>query len=150
MIRLQSVSNADYEAYNGTTLDFSFVDSGENPLTVYGGTLDVINGILTVTHGYIAEYAGETLPGAWISDRDVYADGNTPATGAQVVYELDSADYQTYQLTAKQLATLSGLNHITAVLSGSGDVTASAAPVTVEYRADPALALAAENNLQEG
>lgn len=41
--------------------------------TVYGGSVDVMNGLLTVTHGQIASYDGETLPGKWISDRDVYS-----------------------------------------------------------------------------
>ena len=113
------------------------MDYGANPVTC----------TLIVTHGYIASYAGETLPGAWISDRDVYAADTLPTTGAQVVYELAPADYQTYQLTAAQLATLGGSNTISAALSGSGAVTSTTAPVTVEYRADPALALgAAENN----
>jgi len=92
--------------------------------TVYGGTLDVTTGVLTVTRGQIASYAGETLPGAWISDRDVYAAGTSPSTGAQVVYEL--AEPITYQLTPTQVRTLYGENNLWA---DTGDVTA-------EYRAD--------------
>ena len=123
---------------NPLTVQIAFTDSDNNnaSITVYGGRLDVTNGKLKVTHGYIASYAGETLPGVWISDRDVYAPGKTPTTGAQVVYELAPADYQTYQLTAAQLATLAGDNTI----------SADAGSVTVEYRADPALALGAANN----
>jgi hypothetical protein len=94
------------------------------PTTVYGGTLDVTKGILTVTKGLIASYAGETLPGAWISDRDVYAAGATPTTGAQVVYNL--ATPQTYTLTPVQVKTLLGENRI----------YADAGQVTVQYRAD--------------
>lgn len=96
--------------------------------TVYGGTLDVTAGQLIVTWGNIASYAGETLPGTWLSDRDVYSPGATPTEGAQVVYEL--AEPVTYQLTAVEIATLLGENHI-ATDAGSVEVT---------YRADAALA----------
>ena len=85
--------------------------------TVYGGTLDVVTGVLTVDRASISSYAGETLPGAWISDRDVYAPGTSPTTGAQVVYEL--ATPITYQLTPQEVETLKGQNH---VWSDSGDV----------------------------
>jgi hypothetical protein len=40
-------------AEDGTTYTIEFRD-GDNPLTVYGGTLDVTSGELTVTHGYIS------------------------------------------------------------------------------------------------
>ena len=47
--QLQSGSSADtYEPYNGTTYPISWADEAG---TVYGGTLDVTNGVLTVTHG---------------------------------------------------------------------------------------------------
>ena len=74
-------------------------------------------------------YHGESLPGRWISDRDVYASGATPTTGAQVVYEL--AAPLTYQLTPQQLATLAGYNA----------VSTDAGTLSVTYRADPALSL---------
>lgn len=78
--------------------------------TIYGGTLDVVSGVLTVTDAQIASYAGETLPGEWISDRDVYAAGTTPTTGAQVVYKL--AKPQTYRLTGAEVRTIAGFNQI--------------------------------------
>lgn len=78
--------------------------------TVYGGTLDVVTGVLTVDRASISSYAGETLPGAWISDRDVYAPGTSPTTGAQVVYEL--AAPLTYQLAETQVAVLTGTNNV--------------------------------------
>jgi hypothetical protein len=98
-----------YEPYNGTTYTIEFRD-GDNPLTVYGGTLDVTSGELTVTDAYISSYNGETLPSTWISDRDVYAEGTTPTTGAEVVYKL--ANSVTYQLTPTQIRTLVGTNNI--------------------------------------
>ena len=96
-------------AEDGTTYTIQFTD-GDNPLTVYGGTLDVVSGTLTVTDAYIASYNAETLPSTWISDRDVYAVGTTPTTGAEVVYKL--ANSVTYHLTPTQVRTLVGNNNI--------------------------------------
>lgn len=86
--------------------------------TVYGGTLDIISGALTVTHGYIESYNGEELPGVWISDRDVYVEGTLPSFGAQVVYELIIPNY--YALPALEIKSIAGVNN---VWSDSGDVT---------------------------
>ena len=108
------------------------------PLTVYGGVLDVLAGILTVTYGHIASYAGESLPGAWISDRDIYIAGASPSAGAQVAYEL--ADPVIYQLTPQMVTTLAGMNNIWA---DTGDVT-------VERGAYLAALQAEIERLQEG
>ena len=111
----------DYEPYRSNTYNITFsAEAG----TVYGGSLDVTTGVLTVDRAQIASYAGETLPSTWISDRDVYSAGVTPTTGAQVVYEL--ATPQTYQLTPTEIRTLLGENNIWA---NTGDTT-------VTYRAD--------------
>ena len=91
--------------------------------TVYGGTLDVTTGLLTVTHGNIASYNGESLPGKWISSIDVYSAGGTPTTGAQVVYEL--ATPQTYQLTPTEVDLLLGDNNVWA---DTGDMTLTYRP----------------------
>lgn len=83
------------------------------PTTAYGGTLTVNmdgSGTLVVTDANIASYNGETLPSTWISDRDVYASGTTPTTGAQVVYKLASP--VTYNFTAQQIRSLAGVNYI--------------------------------------
>lgn len=103
-------------AEDGTTYTIQFKD-GDNPLTVYGGTLDVTSGELTVTDAYIASYNAETLPSTWISDRDVYAEGTAPTTGAEVVYKL--ANSVTYHLTPVQIRTLVGNNNI---WTGTGDI----------------------------
>ena len=79
--------------------------------TVYGGEVDFNEGAAKVTDGYIASYDGETLPSTWISDRDVYAEGTTPTTGAEVVYKL--ATPTTLQLTPTQLEMLKGYNRVT-------------------------------------
>jgi hypothetical protein len=86
--------------------------------TFYRGSLNVTTGLLTVTDGYIDSYNGETLPSTWISDRDVYAEGTSPTTGAQVVYTLGTP--QTYQLTGQEITTLLGRNTIWA---DTGDVS---------------------------
>lgn len=121
-----TVANGDdstAENYEATVYPVIWQSAG----IVYGGTLNPVTGELVVTHGQIASYAGETLPGAWISDRDVYAAGTTPTTGAQVVYEL--ATPITYTLTPTEIRTLLGANNIWA---DTGDVD-------VDYRADTKL-----------
>lgn len=103
-----------YEPYQSDVYSVSWQSQAG---TVYGGALYVGSGVLTVTHGQIASYAGETLPGWWISDRDIYAPGTSPTTGAQVVYALASP--VSYQLTAQDVRALSGVNHVWA---DTGDV----------------------------
>jgi hypothetical protein len=113
-LELGSTATA-YEPYQGTTYPITFPSEAG---TVYGGQLDVT---------IIASYAGEALPGAWISDRDVYAEGVTPTTGAQIVYEL--ATPITYQLTPTEVKTL----------LGSNSVWADTGNTSLAYRADPKL-----------
>lgn len=122
MIRLASDVDTTYQPYTGyDTYDIAFPSEAG---TVYGGTLDVTRGVLTVTDAQIASYAGEMLPGEWISDRDVYVAGTTPTTGAQVVYKL--ATPITYTLTPQEITSLLGTNNLWAD-TGNSDV---------EYRAD--------------
>lgn len=116
------ISNANMQIELGSTAtDFAEYQGTAYPITLsdtcYGGTLDVTSGVLTVTHGYIASYDGEDLPGAWISDRDVYAEGTTPTTGAEVVYEL--AEPTSITLTATDISTVLGCNNI---FADSGEV----------------------------
>lgn len=85
--------------------------------TVYGGSLNVTTGVLTVEWGNIASYNGEPLSGEWISDRDVYSAGSIPTAGAQVVYKL--ATPVTYQLTPQEVTALSGANN---VFADTGDI----------------------------
>lgn len=97
---------------DGTTYTTNF------PQVVYGGTLDVVKGILTVTYDNIASYNGETLNGEWISDRDVYVSGTTPTTGAQVVYELDTPIV--YSVSPKDIELITGTCNVWAT---TGDIT---------------------------
>lgn len=87
---------------------------------VFGGELDLNTGILTITHALIQSYAGETLPGEWMSDRDEYVVGSTPTIGAQVVYEL--ATPATTQLTAQDIEVFLGDNAIWSDVDGSTTV----------------------------
>ena len=107
--QLESGSTATtYEPYNpqSQTIQVSWqTEAGE----VYGGYVDLVSGELTVTDGYIASYNGETLPSTWISDRDTYAEGTSPTTGAEVVYKL--ANPQTYQNDGNQIKSLLGNNN---------------------------------------
>ena len=54
----------------------------------YSGIFDIANKKIIRTHGHIASYNGESLPGMWYSSKDVYSSGTTPSIGAEVVYEL--------------------------------------------------------------
>ena len=95
-----------YEPYPpGTTATLTL------PETIYGGTVDAVTGVGSKTWGYIASYNGESLPGEWISDRDVYSAGTTPTTGAQVAYNL--ATPEPFQATGNQpLPAVAGLNTV--------------------------------------
>lgn len=77
--------------------------------TVYGGTLDVLTGVLTA-RPYYASYNGETLVGPWVSSMDKYVAGATPTTGAQVV-DLGGTP-TTVQLDPAQLTLLAGENYV--------------------------------------
>ena len=105
MIRLASETDATFEPYNGQTVT---VQLGQ---TVYGGTLNVTTGVLTVETANIASYNGETIGEPWWSSMDEYVAGATPTTGAQVVYTL--ATPTTVSLTPAQLALLEGYNILT-------------------------------------
>lgn len=111
-------TDSTFEAYSGTVTPVAF----EN--TVYGGTLTVNDdgtGTLESEWGLISSYDGETLPGEWISDRDVYATGTTPTTGAQVAYKL--AEATTVDLTTDEVFSLIGQNNVWTDTNGQNMVT---------------------------
>lgn len=108
-----------YAPYQGKTLHLV------SPKTVYGGKI-AADGTGHRTWGYIASYAGETLPGEWISDRDVYVEGTAPTIGAEVAYRLT----EPIPFTATGGATLPALEGINTILTDADSVT-------VKARADP-------------
>lgn len=126
MIRISTEPDSTYEPYSNicpisghtdvtVTVASTSGGSGEDytvslGATYYGGNVDVTTGELEVTWGNIASYAGETLPGEWLSSLDEYTALGTPTTGAQVVYEL--ATPQTFTLTKEQIQTLLGQNYV--------------------------------------
>ena len=109
-----------YAPYTGTTATLNL------PETIYGGTVDAVTGAGSKTWGYIASYNVESLPGEWISDRDVYSAGTTPTTGAQVAYKLITPE--PFQATDLQLLP---------ALSGENVLITNADSLTVTGRADP-------------
>ena len=105
MVEVGEVTPSTYEPYNGTVYPATF------PSTIYGGYVDMVTGEVWATWPEIASYDGETLPGRWLSDRDVYSAGSTPTTGAQVVYELASPVIIT-TLTPQQINAIKGNNTV--------------------------------------
>lgn len=79
---------------------------------VYGGNVNLINGDINITKANIATYAGEELPGEWLSDRDEYEPGTMPTNGAQVVYDLNTI--QTDTTTPVKVKSRAGTNEISA------------------------------------
>ena len=118
-VQIEFGSPTAYEPYNGNTYAIDWTTEAG---TVYGGTLDVVTGVLTVDRANIASYNGEVINEPWLSSMDAYAVGTTPTTGAQVVYTL--ATPLTYQLTAQEVEALVGTNN---VWSSSGDVSVTVA-----------------------
>lgn len=94
---------SDFEPYQpGTTSTLAL------PETIYGGTVDAVTGVGSKTWGYIANYNGESLPGEWISDRDVYSAGASPTAGAQVAYKL--ATPESFKVSQVSIPSLRGEN----------------------------------------
>jgi len=104
-------SVTEFEPYTAETNTHQYSE------TIYGGVDDFVNGELSVEWGYIASYDEETLPGEWISDRDVYAPGTTPTTGAEVCYKL--ATPTTIETSAEEITTVSGTN----IISGTEPIS---------------------------
>lgn len=109
-----------YAPYTGQTATLAM------PRTIYGGTVDAVTGEGQETWKLIDSYAGEDLPGKWISDRDVYASGTAPTTGAQLAYKLT----EPISFTATGAQPISALSRVNTVLTDADSVT-------VTGRADP-------------
>lgn len=97
MIRLGSVTDPSFEPYanicpiigqDKASLSWNTNQGiAMNFGTTYYGGIANFEGTLTHDWQRIASYDGETLSGEWLSDRDEYASGTTPTTGAEVVYK---------------------------------------------------------------
>lgn len=119
------------EVVEGTTAPTTYKPyiSQTNTLTlpeiVYGGEVDAVTGDGKRTWGIIDNYAGETIPKEWISDRDVYSADKNPTVGAQVAY----------RLAGPVPFTATGEQPIPA-LAGANTVLTDADSVSVSGRAD--------------
>lgn len=101
------------------TEDTVTCDFTETVGTVYGGTLDVISGVLKVTKKCYENYNNESVPRDWISSMDVFNNTSIkPTKGAQVVYDLYRPEV--YQLTPLEVRCLLANNHF---WCDSGNVT---------------------------
>lgn len=79
---------------------------------IYSAIVHPIEGKLYVTSGHISSYNGETLTTQWWSDRDNYVEGNSPTTGAEVVYALDEKDWIEYDITPVTMPLFYHQNYI--------------------------------------
>lgn len=119
------------EVVEGTTAPTTYKPyiSQTNTLTlpeiVYGGEVDAVTGDGKRTWGIIDNYAGETIPKEWISDRDVYSADKNPTVGAQVAY----------RFAGPVPFTATGEQPIPA-LAGANTVLTDADSVSVSGRAD--------------
>ena len=98
------------------TYTIPFTDGQGQSVEVFGGSVDVINGVVTPCP-YYASYNGEQLTGEWISDRDVYSPNTTPTTGAQVVNI--GATGTPFSVQPTSIKSLDGDNN---VFASTGDV----------------------------
>ena len=112
IIHVQVESGSTPSSYEPYTSNTYTIQLGQ---TVYGGSIDVTNGVLTKAP-YYDPYNGETLVGPWVSSMDKYVSGATPTTGAQVV-DLGGTGTDV-QLTATEVQMLLGSNTLWA---DSGD-----------------------------
>jgi hypothetical protein len=75
---------------------------------MYAGLVNVLTGEVDTTWGYIASYAGETLPGEWWSNYSNSTTASTPETGEEVIYELATPTVSS--ITSVALTTDEGYN----------------------------------------
>ena len=108
MIVRSSEEDPAFEPYVGTAYTVEFPAAAG---TVYGGTLDLLAGTLTVLPAY-ASYAGQTLVGPWLSSMDAYAAGAAPTVGAQVL-DLGGAP-AVYSVAPPGLSAAAGENTLSA------------------------------------
>lgn len=100
---------------DGGAMNISIEDGSSIALTapqeIPSGWIDN-SGHGQITWALIQSYANETLPAEWISDRDVYTQGGTPTTGAQVAYQLATPIDIT--LDPAPLTSINGTNTVSA------------------------------------
>lgn len=111
-----------YEAYIGNTYAVDWTSAAG---TVYAGSYEAASGKLKARPQYSA-YNGETLVGPWLSSMDVYEEGATPTTGAQVV-DLGGTETE-YAITPQSIIPIVGQNYVWA---NCGDIN------SLQYYVEP-------------
>ena len=139
-IEKSTTAPTTYTPYIGSTSTLTL------PRTIYGGTVDAVTGEGQETWKLIDSYAGEYLPGKWISDRDVYASGTAPTTGAQVAYKLDKPASFT-ATGAQPIPALSGVN---TVLTDADSTTVTGMADLEDAVGDAINAVKAQQNILVG
>lgn len=89
----EAITSASFQIANNAEFNNAVTYTTNVPAAagdVYSFTYNPVLGKIYVGTGHITSYNGETLPGAWISDRDIYDANSTPSTGAEVIYDLAS------------------------------------------------------------
>ena len=112
-ISVSDISNAQlelndevttYEAYQGTT---TTIPLGS---TVYGGSLECVEGQVISEWVNIASYSGETIEEPWLCSQAPFVSGTTPPTGSQVVYKTSTPT--SLSVSGANIPTLSGVNNV--------------------------------------
>jgi hypothetical protein len=106
--------SVDTGGFMPQTISFRMMQS------LYGGIIDLVNQKYIRVYGYIPTYGGESLPGVWYSSKDVYAEGATPSTGAEVVYALatpvvESISVATFNMTPKTVHAITAGTGVSSV-----------------------------------
>lgn len=82
----------DSGGYSGPIVENAVhtIDWSESIEPLYGAEIDLVTGTIRKTWECIESYAGEELPGRWLSSMEPYNSESTPTIGAQVLFELES------------------------------------------------------------
>lgn len=104
MIRLATDTDSTFEPYHGKTYTTAFNQ------TVYGGTLDVLTGELTITHGFITVNGTENIGKSTLTNCDIY------------IFGVVGADFSKPFITSAFEYSATAVNAIGYTWRGSSDV----------------------------
>ena len=98
----EEITTASFQLASNSDMTGAITYTTVVPNTItdaYGFQYNPILGKIYLTTGHIDSYNGETLPGYWWSDRDIYEENTSPTTGAEVIYMLANEDIEEYNIT---------------------------------------------------
>lgn len=127
----RSASATDYEPYNGTTYPISWADEAG---TVYGGTLDVTTGLLTVTHYYWTENG--TANWSKNADGSFYTAYSSPLS-TQAEGSVGWCNYCPYELTFNGVTMFARANNLINLGKGWGSLYADTTALKAAFAATP-------------